>query len=58
MIYVFFQDVMVYLSKNLDGKSLSEKLTFIWSEWTGTYDLLDIPSKGSFVFKFLLWALR
>ena len=57
-IFFFGLDVMVYLSKNLDDKPLSEKLTFIWSEWTGTYDLLDIPSKGSFAFKLLLWALR
>ena len=57
-IYLFCLDAMVYLSKNLDDKPLSEKLTFIWSEWTGTYDLLDIPSKGSVAFKFLLWVLR
>ena len=49
---------MVYLSKNLDDKPLSENLTFIWREWFGTYDLLDITSKGSVAFKFLLWVLR
>ena len=49
---------MGYLSKNLDDKPLTEKLTFIWSEWTRTYDLLDVTSKGSFAFKYLLWVLR
>ena len=58
-VFLFFcLDVMVYLSKKLDNKPESEKLTFIWREWTSTYDFLDLTSKGSFVFKFLLWCLR
>ena len=50
--------VMDYLSKKLDGKSLSEKISFIWTEWTHRYDFLDIPNTGAFAFRFILLGLR
>ena len=32
---------MVYLNKGLDEKSLLEKATYIWTEWTRTDDFYD-----------------
>ena len=50
---------MVYLSKELDGKSLSEKICHLWGEWTRKdIPLFDVTSKGSFAFKICLWFLR
>ena len=50
---------MVYLSNELDGKSLSKKISHIWTEWTRKdVPLFDITSKGSFAFKLFLWCLR
>ena len=52
------KDVLVFLRKKLDEKSLLEKITYLRSEWFRKDDLFDIESKGAFVFKFLLWVLR
>ena len=32
---------MEYLNEELDGKSLMEKATYIWTEWTRTDDFYD-----------------
>ena len=53
----FCIDIMLYLSKRLDRKPLFEKLSFIWTEWTSTDDIL-ITCTAEFVFKFMLWCLR
>ena len=48
-----------YLSRELDGKSLPEKISHLWTEWTRKdIPLFDITSKGSFAIKFVLWCLR
>ena len=50
---------MVYLSKELDEKSLSEKISHLRTEWTRKdIPLFDVTSKGSFAFKLLLWVVR
>ena len=58
--YKYFSvDIMVYLSKELDGKSLSEKTSHLWTEWTRKdVPLFDVTSIGSFIFKLCLWCLR
>ena len=59
-MYVFFLDVIVYLSKELDKKSLLEKISFIWSEWTRKDDLYDKTrnSMGSSLLNLIFWVLR
>ena len=59
-MYVFFLDVIVYLSKELDKKSLLEKISFIWSEWTCKDDLYDKTrnSMGSSLLNLIFWVLR
>ena len=50
---------MVYLGKELDDKSLSEKISHIWTEWSREdVPLFEITSKGSIAFKLFLWCLR
>ena len=59
--YIYFcLDVMLYLSKELDGRSLLEKLTFIWTEWTSKDDLFKTTrnSKGSLVTNIFFLILR
>ena len=51
-------DIMVSLSPRLDRKSLSEKMSYIWNEWSGRNNFFDLNSKGSFLFKLVLWGLR
>ena len=53
----FCLDVMIYLSTKLDRKSLLEKISFIWTKWTSTNDIL-FTCTGEFVFRFMLWCLR
>ena len=48
---------MVYLSKELDDKTMSEKISHIWTEWNRK-PLFDVTSIGSFLFKLFLWCLR
>ena len=48
----------VNLSQRLDHKSLAEKMSYIWNEWTCKKNFYDLNSKGSFLFKFFLWGLR
>ena len=60
-MYLFLSlDVMLYLSKELDGKSLVEKITHIRTEWTRKEDFFKKTrnSKGSCAFNFILWILR
>ena len=59
-MYVFFLDVIVYLSKELDKKSLLEKITYLWSEWTRKDDLYDKTrnSMGSSLLNLIFWVLR
>ena len=59
--YIYFcLDVMLYLSKELDGRSLLEKLTFIWTEWTSKDDLFKTTrnSKGSLAKDVIFFGLR
>ena len=59
-VFLFFLDVIVYLSKELDKKSLLEKISFIWSEWTRKDDLYDKTrnSMGSSLLNLIFWVLR
>ena len=49
---------MVYLSKELDDKSLSEKMSHIKAEWTRQGVRLSDMKSGLFAFKLFCWGLR
>ena len=51
-------DAAVYLNRTLDKMELSAQLYYIWKEWTSGQDFLDLTSKPTFAFKFILWMLR
>ena len=40
-MYFCIDGIKVYLTKELDEKSLMEKATYIWTEWTRTDDFFD-----------------
>ena len=51
---------MLYLSKELDGKPLLEKVSHIWTKWTRKDDLFKTTrnSKGSFAKDIFFLILR
>ena len=60
-MYMYFcLDVMLYLSKELDGKPLLEKISHIWTKWSSKDDLFRTTrnSKGSFAKDIFFLILR
>ena len=56
----FCLDVVLYLSKELDEKSLLEKISHIWTEWTRKDNLFKTTgnSKGSLAKDIFFLILR